>query len=338
MAENWLQSTATPEEIQSAYKKVELLLSSQKARDCIKKAEEALAFDREIFLLPIRDDLAECMEILADLIREKGTDGKTIQRLIPVLHDWLDPGSVFSQSVARIEKDIAEKKRKHPDFVYASKLNVLVQRYEDMLQDQTLDSIEYGNLLKKLESAKATLTDHIQKKVRIAMRSLTPDMLELAQAQLELTQLQEKVLNIKNELLNAAQSQAKANLQGFAEIFKEADPELANAIMAQTRSLVKTGIATELPSQKKIPKNLTEFKEELDKQKLKLENIEKQQQNCLVQIKHLMDFEGAIFNTYGEQLRAKGVQFRKAIKVEQKPIGTVNLTKAATGPKTRNIR
>ncbi|MBD3265064.1 hypothetical protein GF373_00210 [bacterium] len=322
MAETRITSIAEDHELNSAFKKVETLLSSRKARDCLKKAEDTLAFDTEIFLEPIRDDLAECMEVVGDLIRERGTLSSEIQELIPILTKWLDPGHEFSREIARLERTIAEKKRSHPDFIYAAKLNTLIRQYEGIINEPTTDSITYGQVLKKLESAKVTLQDHMQKKIRIAQKAFAPDMLELAQAQLELAQHQGKVLEMKSELLNAAQNQTRETLSQLAKIFEDADPELANAILAQTSSFVSAGNATQVPNQKKMPTSLDEFKKELEQQKGKLDQLETQHKECRGQLKKLKEFEDAIFETYGEKLRTKGLQFKKQLKVEKSGMGS----------------
>jgi hypothetical protein len=321
MTEPRVDHNLIQDEVNHAFRKFETMLSSQKARDCLSKAEAALAFDVEIFLQPIRLELAACMELIADLIRERGTASGHIQSLIPTLSTYLDPGQATSKEIARLEKEIADKKRNHPDFVYAAKLNVLIQNYDSMLKNDNLDSIEYGKVLDKYEAAKRTLSDHVQKKIRIAQKAFAPDLLELAQSQLTLAIHQEKILSIKNDLLNAVQEQTKGTLQNLAKIFEEADPELANTILVETQSLIQAGRMTTSPGQKKIPTNLSEFKEELSNQQKKLDTLEHQQKACLEQLQKLVEFENAIFNTYGDKLRSKGVQFKKTLTVDKSGVG-----------------
>ncbi len=42
---------------------------------------------------------------------------------------------------------------------------------------------------------------------------------------------------------------------------------------------------------------------------------------CIKKLNQIMEFEEAIFNTYGEQLRERGVQFKKSLKVDKSGMG-----------------
>jgi hypothetical protein len=316
------QPTLGELEINQAFKKLEVLLSSTKARECIRKAEDALAFDVELFIQPIRQDLADCMELVADLIRERGTTSHQIQTLLPVLSKYLDPAHYLAGEVARLEREITDKKRKHPDFILAAKLTMLLQKYEQHLQSDKLDSIEYTRVFKQVEITKRTLAEHLQKKIRLAQRAFAPDMLELAQFQLELARHQEKILAIKGQLLDELQNQSRGTLQHLAKIFEEADPALADTILAQTQALVSTGNATELPHQKKVPSTLEEFKQELQAQQARLTQYEELQTICRDQLQTLIQFEEAIFNTYGDQLRSKNISFKKSLAPEKSGVGS----------------
>lgn len=329
MAPETISRPVTSEDVEKAFSAFNKLLSSKKARECLQNVETALAFDTEIFLQPIRTDLAECLELIADMIRERGTDGASLQKLIPILSDWLDPGKAFAQEVARVEKIIAEKKRTHPDFIFAIKLQILIGKYEEQIKNESIDSFEYDRLTVKLDQAKRTLADHMQNKIRIAQRAFAPDMLELAMAQLQLARQQEKILRIKQELLGAAQGHTQHTLQNLAKIFQEAEPELADTILAQTRALISTGNMPS-PERPTVPSNLTEFKEELGKQSERIRQFDQRLKTCIDQLRQLLEFEDAIFNTYGEQLRAKGVQFKKTAKVEKSGVGGIMKKQPAT--------
>lgn len=318
-----------PEDVNKAFNAFSKLLSSRKARECLQSAETALAFDTEIFLQPIRQDLAECLDLIADMIRERGTDGANLQHMIPILSDWLDPGKKFAQEVAKLEKIIAEKKRKHPDFIYAIKLQVLIGKYEEQIKGDSIDSFEYDRIVAMLDGAKRTLADHMQNKIRIAQRAFAPDMLELAQSQLHLGRLQEKILRIKQELLSAAQGHTQHTLENLAKIFQGAEPELADTILAQTRALMSTGTMPS-PDRPSIPSNLSEFKEELTRQSEKIKQFDERLKSCLEQLRQILEFEDAIFNTYGEQLRARGIQFKKTAKVE-KTVTSAGIPRKFTG-------
>lgn len=324
----YAHSTIYPEDLDKAYNALSTLLSTKKARECLQSAETALAFDTEIFLQPIRQDLAECFDLIADMVRERGTDGEMLQRMIPVISDWLDPGKKFAHEVARLEKIIAEKKRKHPDFIYAVKLQVLIGKYESQLQSDKLNSFEYDRIMQSLDGAKRTLADHMQTKIRIAQRAFAPDLLELAQSQLHLGRLQEKVLRIKQELLSAAQGHTQHTLENLAKIFQGVEPDLADTILAQTRALLSTG-GMPSPDRPSIPANLAEFKEELSKQSEKIKQYDERLKSCLEQLRQLLEFEEAIFTTYGEQLRARGIQFKKTVKVEKS--GTAGIRRKIFG-------
>jgi len=323
------------DDVNKAFSKFSTLLSSQKARVCLENTENALAFDTEVFVQPIRQDLGECLDLVADMIRERGTNGDDLQKLIPVLSDWLDPGRQFSQEVARLEKEIAEKKRKHPDFVFAFKLKILINKYGEQLNNDKIDPFEYGKILTKHDQAKHTLADHMQNKIRIAQKALAPDMLELAQSQLELSRHHEKVLEIKQELLSQAQGHTRHTLQHLAQIFQDAEPELADTILAQTNALTSTG-SMPSPNRQKIPNNLAEFKQELTNQGEKIKKFDNRLKSCIDQLHQLKEFEDAIFSSYGDQLRSRGIQFKKAPKVAK--TGTVGKTKKIPGLRMVNRR
>lgn len=324
MAPEQNQKRAISDDVEKAFHSLNKLLSTQKARECLQKAEAALAFDREIFLQPIRVSLAECLALIAEMVRERGSEGSELDKMIPVLADWLDPSKKFAQEVARLEKEIADKKRNHPDFIFAIKLQILIGKYEEQLNSSQVDAFEYDRLSSKLDQAKRTLADHMQSKIRIAQRAFAPDMFELAQSQLQLARMQEKILRIKQELLSSAQGRTQQTLQNLAKIFQEAEPELADTILAQTKALVSIG-SFPLPEHPSMPSNLAEYKEELTKQSERIKRFDQQIKECVHQLQHLLDFEEAIFNTYGEQLRARGIQFKRAPKVET--IGTTGTIK-----------
>lgn len=320
MPEDQYYQSVYPEDVEKAFHAFSKLLSSKKAREALQNAETALAFNVEIFLQPLRRDLAECFDLIADMIRERGTDGSELQRMIPILTDWLDPGREFALDISRLEKTIADKKRKHPDFVFAFKLQILIKRYQEQWEDDSLDASERDCISQKLEQMKRTLADHMQKKIRIAQRAFAPDMLEMAQAQLELTRKRGKVLRIKQELLNAAQGHTQHTLENLAKIFQDVEPDLANTILTQTQALISTGSML-TPERSSIPNNLKEYKEELNKQSERIQQLDERLKSCSEQLRRLQKFEDAIFNTYGEQLRAKGIQFKKTAKVDKTGIG-----------------
>ncbi len=308
-------------DVSKAFQKIETLLSTQKARECLKRAEEQFAFDTEVYLQPIRQTLGECMEIIGSLVRERGTAGKDLDELMPVLAKWLDPGSEISRNVACLEKDIAEKKRKHPDFVTAMKLQLLVNRFEETLGKTDINSPDYDTIWKKYENAKATLTDHMHTKIRIAQRAFAPEMLEMAQLQLELSRHHEKVLYIKKQLLDNGITHTRNTLNTLANVFKEVEPEVADTILQQTRNLVTTGDTPRLSQQKEPPHNLEEYRKELKNQNQKILSYHEKLQDCMSKLRQVFEFEEAIFNTYGDQLRERGVQFKKKIRPEKSGVG-----------------
>jgi len=307
--------TLNNEDVSEAFQKFETLLSSQKARECLKKAEEELAYDTEVFLQPVREHLAECIELVGSLTRERGTWAEDLQILYPLFSQWLNPGQKFSQETARLEKEIAAKKKEHPDFVLAFKLQILVRKYETSLEESQLDSVEYSSILDKLERAKATLSDHLQTKIRIAQKAFAPDMLELAAAQLELSQHLEKLLLLKQELLDAVRNHTKQTLLNLAKVFEKADQDLADTILMQTQAVKTTGSLPKSSMAKEGPSDLKEYREALGEQKERLDQFDARLQTCRDELNGLIEFEEAIFNTYGEQLRERGVQFKKRAKV-----------------------
>ncbi len=308
-------------EINKSFEKIEQMLSSQKARECLKNIEAELAFDIEVYLQPLRKDLGDCLDLVADMTRERGTSGKEIQRAIPVLSDYLDPASNLARSLVDVEKRIAEKKRNHPDFVMAFKLQVLVKRFEETLKQHERYSPEYNEIQRKLENTKATLADHTQNKLRIAQRSLAPDLLEMAQWQLEMSRHREKVLRIKKGLLDAGRKHSEGILRKMASVFRETEPELADTILMQTQSVMATGELPANPGQKPLPKNLAEYREEIQAQSNRLMSFDNRLKSCMEQLHKLMAFEQAIFNTYGEKLRERGIQFEKKPKIEKSGTG-----------------
>lgn len=319
----------TEEEVSKSFSKFETLLSSQKARECLRNAESALAFDAEVFLQPIRQQLGECMEIMGDLVRERGAHAEDLDRIMPKLSEWLMPGSKFATETAALERQIAEKKRKHPDFVLAMKLQMLAQKFEENLKELKPDTGPYFDMEDKLEKTLATLNHHRQTKLRIAQRALAPDMLELAVAQLDLAQCQEKVLRLKQELLEAGRNQARQNLSRIADLFREVELELADAILSQTRSLSSVGAMTQAVDRKESPKNLAEYRQAIEKQAERLENFDAHLKTCHDQLQQLIEMEETIFNTFGEKLRERGIQFKKPIKVEKS--GTSAASQKQTG-------
>ncbi|HOL94564.1 MAG TPA: hypothetical protein PLH79_09475 [bacterium] len=321
MPEYLPQSFLLREDFSRAYAVFEQLLSTRKARECLKNAEESLAFDIELFMQPVREDLAECFEVIAGLIRERGTSGDELQKRIPPVSSWLSPAEKHAREIARLEKQIAEFKRNHPDFIFAFKLQVLIRKYEEQQKDENLDAVEYDQLVQKLDQAKRTLSHHMQTKVRIAQKAYAPDLLELAQWQLKQALLQEKVLRLKEDLLLAAQSHAQNTLNQLAAIFENVEPELADAILAQTQSLTTLGTVPDIPPESAVPRNLDEFRQALNAQKARIEAYEERLKTCRAELEKLIEFENAIFNTYGEQLRARGLQFQKPIKVTKSGTG-----------------
>jgi hypothetical protein len=318
------------ERLSKAYGKFEKLFSSSKARECIKKVETELAFDREVFLQPIRDELADCIEIISSMVRERGTDSDSIQKLIPVLSKWMDPGAKLAQDIARLEQQINEKKRENPDIQKALKLQLLVNRHEEILKNGNLNPFEYDRTLKECDRYKKMLAEQVRTKVRIAQKAFAPDLLELAQSQLELTRHQEKILRIKEELLKASQKNTKSILQNLAKIFEDVEPELSDSIIQQTNALISTGNALNSPLEKKFPSNLNQFKAAIDEQHERIERFDQQLNECKEQLQTLLEFEEAIFNTYGEQLRARGLQFKKPTKVAKTGVGIGAKTQPAS--------
>ncbi len=321
MTEYLPQTFLLQDDFSRAYSVFEQLLSTQKARECLKNAEASLAFDTEVFLQPVRDDLAECFELIANLVRERGTRGEDLQKRIPSISPWLNPAEKFSQETARLEKQITDIKRNHPDFIFAFKLQILIRRYEEQLKDDNLDAVEYDQLVQKLDQARRTLANHLQTKVRIAQKAYAPDLLELAQWQLKQALLQEKILRLKEDLLVTAQSYAQNTMNQLAKIFEQAEPELADAILAQTQSLTTLGSIPELTSAPALPRNLEEFRRTLNAQKERIEAYKERLTVCRADLEKLVEFENVIFSTYGEQLRARGVQFQKTAQVSKSGTG-----------------
>ncbi|MEW6236107.1 MAG: hypothetical protein AB1656_12035 [Candidatus Omnitrophota bacterium] len=320
MASNRIE-LMSDKEISKSYEKLEIMLSSQKARDCLRNLETELAFDIELHLQPLRNDLSECLHLIADLTRERGTASRELQNAIPVLSDYLDPGTKFAKESAALEKQIADKKKKHPDYILAFKLQMLVKKLEESLQSSSPDSLDFYDIQDKLNQAKATLADHMQSKIRIAQRALAPDMLELAQWQLELARHREKALRLKKELLDSGRKHSENALKRVAQIFKDAEPEITNTILQQTRSVIYTGDLPSSPGRKEIPPNLAEYRKEIQALGERLISFDQKLQTCMSQLHKLMEFEEAIFNTYGEQLREKGFHFEKQVKIEKSVSG-----------------
>ncbi|MBZ0256101.1 hypothetical protein K8I31_08570 [bacterium] len=304
------------ESFSQAFEKFESALSTQKARELLKNVENALSFDTEVYLLPIRRNLADCISLVADMTRERGTNGRELQSMLPVMSDYLDPGAASAQEVARLERQIAEKKREHPDFVMAFKLQVLIRRYETSLQEFHPESDEYEELKKKLNNARATLNNHLQTKVRLAQRALEPDMLEQAVSQLTLARHHQKVLRIKQELLDACRNQCHRNLSEMAKLFKEADPDLTEMILAQVNAVKSTGVLVK-NEHDETPKTLSEYKSALEDKSKQITNIDQRLEDCQSQLEQLQQLEEALFNTFGEQLREKGINFQKKIHLEK---------------------
>ncbi|MDP8245645.1 MAG: hypothetical protein P9L94_16290 [Candidatus Hinthialibacter antarcticus] len=303
-----------------AFQKFESALSTQKARELLNNAENALAFDTEVFLLPIRRNLADCLSLVADLTRERGTNGRELQAMLPIMADYLDPGSTAAQEVARLEKKIAEKKREHPDFVMAFKLQVLIRRYEQSLKEHHPESEDYAAIKKKLDNARATLHNHMQSKVRLAQRALEPDMLEQAVSQLSLARHHQKVLRVKQELLDACRNQCHRNLSEMAKLFKDADPEVSDMILTQINAVKSTGALVK-NEHDESPKTLEEYKVTLDSKQQQISSIDKHLDDCQTQLEQLQQLEEALFNTFGEQLREKGIKFEKKVRLEKSGAG-----------------
>jgi len=316
MASNRIELMAE-KEIAKSFEKLEIMLSSQKARECLRNLEAELAFDIEAHLQPLRNDLSECLHLIADLARERGTASRDLQNSFPILSDYLDPATKFAKESAALEKQIADKKKKHPDYILAFKLQMLVKKLEESLESAAPDSLDFYDIQGKLVQAKATLADHMQTKIRIAQRALAPDMLELAQWQLELARHREKALRLKKELLDSGRKHSENALKRVAQIFKDAEPEIANAILHQANSVMYTGDLPASPGRKEIPPNLTEYRKEIQALGERLISFDQKLQTCMSQLHKLMEFEEAIFNTYGEQLRDKGFQFEKKSKIEK---------------------
>ncbi len=309
------------ENITKAFQKFEALLSTRKARECLQNAQAELAFDTEVFLQPLRNDLAECIDVIASLTRERGTTGKELEKAIPILSKYLDPGADFSQDVARLEKLIADKKRRHPDFILAVKLQMLVRNFEEKLNLTNPLSADYTRIKENYENVKATLAGHMKTKMRIAQHALAPDMLELAQAQIQLMRHHEKILYLKKEILDAGRTHTEHTLKNFASVFKDVEPELADTILLQTQSLIATGDLPTYPALNDVPKSLDEYKENLAKQGERLKLFDKRLHECMEKLTELMEFEETIFNMYSDQLREKGVQFKKKAKVDKTGTG-----------------
>ncbi|MBI1390874.1 MAG: hypothetical protein GC154_20785 [bacterium] len=304
------------ENLSKAFAKFETLLSSQKARELIDHAESTFAFDSEVFLQPLRRYLSECLHLVGDLTRERGATGRELQRLIPVMTDYLEPGSQVSRDIAVLEKKISDKKRENPDFVMAFKLQILIRRYEESLKAVHPESDEYEKIKAKIDNARATLHNHMQTKVRLAQRALEPDMLELAMAQLSMIRHQERVLRIKQELLDACRNQCQRNLGAMAKIFQEADPELADIILSQMNAVKSTG-ALIRGDRDDSPKTLSEYKSALETKGKQIDELDYRLEECRNQLNKLQELEEAIFSTFGDQLREKGIKFQKKIRVEK---------------------
>ncbi len=303
-----------------AFEKFESTLSTQKARDLLKTVENALAFDIEVYLLPIRRNLADCLDLVADLTRERGTTGKELQAMLPVMSEYLNPSGDAAKEVARLEKQIADKKHEHPDFVMAFKLQVLIRRYEASLKDYHPESDEYAEIKRKLDNARATFNNHMQSKVRLAQRALEPDMLEQAVSQLSLARHHQRVLRVKQELLDACRNQCHRNLGEMAKLFKDADPELSDMILTQVNAVKSTGTLVK-NEHDDSPKTLEEYKTALESKNQQISSIDQRLSDCQTQIEQLQKLEEALFNTFGEQLKEKGIKFEKKIKVEKSGAG-----------------
>ena len=140
-------------------------------------------------------------------------------------------------------------------------------------------------------------------------------MLELAAAQLELSQHLEKLLLLKQELLDAVRNHTKQTLLNLAKVFEKADQDLADTILMQTQAVKTTGSLPKSSMAKEGPSDLKEYREALGEQKERLDQFDARLQTCRDELNGLIEFEEAIFNTYGEQLRERGVQFKKRAKV-----------------------
>ncbi|MGI6455705.1 MAG: hypothetical protein ACOX5R_08775 [bacterium] len=310
MNENNENRLLKEKDINQAYANYERMLSTKRARECLKKAEEILAFDVEVTLEPIRSDIAECMDLMGDLIRTHGTRSAVLQRKMPVITQLLEPAHRLAEEITKIEKRVAEIKKNHPDFIMAFKLQILLRKYEEMMDREDITPSDYEFIRRKYDQTRLTLHHHIQDKLRIAQRAFAPEMLELAQSHLGLSRHQEKILLIKQDLLETAQEHTHHTLQNLAQIFEEAEPELADTILAHTKALANTGNLTD-NNPKKVPQSLDEFKEELIRQEMRLEQFENRLNNCMEQLHEVMEFEKMIFSTYGDQLRSRGIQFKK---------------------------
>lgn len=307
----------TSEELGKAFERLEALLSTQKARACLEKSESELAFNVEVFLKPVRDDLAECMELVAGLIRERGMLGAELQQWIPRLAEWIEPAMKFAKEIAGSEKSIADRKRKHPDFQMAYKMQILLQKYAEIMYHNNPDSEEYRDAAAKTKMLRTSLEEHTKTKIRIAQRAFEPDMLELAQNYLQLYRHHEKVLALKGKLLNAGRDQAQKTLRTLAKVFEDTEPELADVILSHTNAVMSVGGVPHASGANAAPKNMEEFREALREQNRRIEKIDAQLDESVQKLRELQQFEDAIFDKYGEQLKDKGYTFKKMLKAEK---------------------
>ncbi len=336
------QTTFSDQDVEKSFEKLNerlrTLLSSQKARECLKNVEAELAFDMEVHLQPLRNDLAECFQLIGDLIHERGTTSQQIQSLIPALTEYMDPGSNLAKDIARIEKEIAEKKRKHPDYIHAFKLQMLVKKFEELMNNASKNSAEYYEYEEKYKKARTTFNNHMQNKIRIAQRAFAPNMLEMAHAQLELARHREKVLCIKQNLLESGRKHSEGTLRTLANVFKDTEPELAETILQQTQSMSSVGDLPDIPDSKRPPQNLAEYREKLKAHNARIHTYDKRLKDCVDQLHQLIEFEEAIFHSYGDQLRERGVQFQKKLKVDKTGTGAGVKYQSASRMSGRRIK
>ena len=146
---------------------------------------------------------------------------KAVLRKMPVITQLLEPAHRLAEEITKIEKRVAEIKKNHPDFIMAFKLQILLRKYEEMMDREDITPSDYEFIRRKYDQTRLTLHHHIQDKLRIAQRAFAPEMLELAQSHLGLSRHQEKILLIKQDLLETAQEHTHHTLQNLAQILRK---------------------------------------------------------------------------------------------------------------------
>ena len=75
-----------------------------------------------------------------------------LQRKMPVITQLLEPAHRLAEEITKIEKRVAEIKKNHPDFIMAFKLQILLRKYEEMMDGKIslprIMNLSGGNTIK----------------------------------------------------------------------------------------------------------------------------------------------------------------------------------------------